>query len=74
MSGLDQERRVISSKENAKSTSRRDDVFHAILAAIATEMTWRLIQVPIWGRVLIFVGVMFLIGAVGQYVKIRAQP
>jgi len=36
-------------------------------------MARQLIPGPFWVKVLIFLVVMFLIGAVGQYIKIRAQ-
>jgi hypothetical protein len=57
-------------QNDAKLKSHGDAVFRAFLTAIAIVVAW-FSPVPIWAKVLIFVGVMFVIGLAVQFVKIR---
>jgi hypothetical protein len=55
-------------QESAKITSHGDAVLRAFLTVGAIAVAW-LSPVPIWGKVSVFFGAMFIIGIIVQVLK-----
>jgi hypothetical protein len=55
-------------QESPKIDSARDALLRAVLVAIAIAVAW-VCPVPLWAKVLIFFGVMFVIGILVQLAK-----
>ena len=50
-------------EESAKIKSYGDGIFRAFILATATAAAW-VSPFPIWGRVLVFIAIMFIVGII----------